>query len=460
LIRNEALRNETLAALAVFAVVFSSHSLSPNATPFDSRWTVPTSLSILHEGNTDLDEYLPLLTRDNFYGIECISTTGARIYPVRSAADCPGGRFYNFYPVAVPILVTPIVFALERGVSAAQSLLAPIAAITPGTVRRAFLYGDMVGGATIVELIIASMIVALASVVMLFVAREFLPLSRSFLVALVFAFCTSAWSTGSRALWQHGPSMLLLSLAILLLVRTAASARTIAVLGVVAAAMFYIRPSNAVAVAALSVFVVAYHRKYLLVYLFGMALVSAAFTAYNISVYGGLLAPYSLVRRSGPAGGLAFHPAFLEALAGHLISPARGLLVYTPLFLLAIGGMFLSPPNDAARRLRPFLIAIVIGHWLLISSFEQWSGGHCYGPRYFSDMTPIFVWFLIPILIRAGRPSFAASFVILGTLSFFIHYRGATQWSCMLWNVNPVNVDSHPERIWDWKDPQFLRGIR
>src|SRR6266852_394963 len=118
---------ERLAAAAVFAIVLSAHALSPNATPFDSRWTVPTSVSILHQGNTDLNEYLPLLERDSFYGIECITSAGARVFPVRSAADCPGGRFYNFYPVAVSILVTPIVFALESGVAAAQSLLAPIA---------------------------------------------------------------------------------------------------------------------------------------------------------------------------------------------------------------------------------------------------------------------------------------------------------------------------------------------
>jgi hypothetical protein len=451
--------SDTLTAAAVFVIVLSAHALSTNATPFDSRWTVPTSVSILRQGNTDLDEYLPLLERDSFYGIECISATGARVFPVRSVTDCPGGRFYNFYPVAVSALVTPIVFALESGVAAAQSLLAPIAARTPGSVRRAFLQGDLVGGSAIVELIIASLIVAVASVVMLFVAREFLPLSQSFLVAMVFAFCTSAWSTGSRALWQHGPSMMMLSLGILLLLRAARGVRSIAALGVVVALAFYIRPTNAVAVAAISVFVLVYHRKHFPLYLAGMALVSLGFTAYNIAVYGNLLAPYSLVRR-GAAGGLALHSAFLEALAGHLVSPARGLLVFTPLFLLAIGGMFLTPPGETARRMRPFLIAMLIGHWLLISSFEQWSGGHCYGPRYFSDMTPVFVWFLIPVLLRAGRRGFAASFAILAAVSFFIHYEGATQWSCMLWNVSPVNVDSHPERIWDWKDPQFLRGIR
>jgi hypothetical protein len=25
------------------------------------------------------------------------------------------------------------------------------------------------------------------------------------------------------------------------------------------------------------------------------------------------------------------------------------------------------------------------------------------------------------------------------------------------WNVDPVNIDAHPERNWDWSDPPFLR---
>jgi hypothetical protein len=27
------------------------------------------------------------------------------------------------------------------------------------------------------------------------------------------------------------------------------------------------------------------------------------------------------------------------------------------------------------------------------------------------------------------------------------------------WNGEPVNVDFHPNRVWDWSDPQFLRGL-
>ena len=54
----------------------------------------------------------------------------------------------------------------------------------------------------IAELLIASLIVALASVVMYVVARRFLGIAQSILIALVFAFCTPAWSTASREPWR------------------------------------------------------------------------------------------------------------------------------------------------------------------------------------------------------------------------------------------------------------------
>jgi hypothetical protein len=453
------IREDLLAPAAVFLIVLTGHALSPNATPFDSRWTIHTSASILREGNTNLDEYLPLLERERFYGIECISAAGGRVFPVNSASDCAGGHFYNFYPVAVAALATPFVLVLEKAITGAQPLLAPFAARTTGEVRRAFLLGDLIGGSTIVEALLASLIVAAASLTMYFVAGEFLGPGQSALLALVFAFCTPAWSTASRALWQHGPSMLLLALAIFCLLRAARDARWFAPLGAAVALAFYIRPTNAAAVAAISTLALVSYRKYLPLYFLGMVPVVVGFSAYDLSVYGSLLAPYSFARGAA-GGGLSLHPAMLEALAGHLISPARGLLIFTPLFVLAIGGMFLKPPNEAWRRLRPYLIAIVLAHWLLISSFPQWYGGHCYGPRYFSDMTPVFIWFLIPVLLRFRRIEVAAGFVVLAALSFFIHFEGATQPASLRWNVDPVNVDSHRERIWDWKDPQFLRGLR
>jgi len=51
----------------------------------------------------------------------------------------------------------------------------------------------------------------------------------------------------------------------------------------------------------------------------------------------------------------------------------------------------------------------------------------------------------------------AAAFVILLAVSGWIHSRGALRNDVYLWNVSPVNIDADPARVWDWRDPQFLR---
>lgn len=40
--------------------------------------------------------------------------------------------------------------------------------------------------------------------------------------------------------------------------------------------------------------------------------------------------------------------------------------------------------------------------------------------------------------------------------SIVINVLGATENRIWSWNVRPINIDEKPERIWDWKNPQFL----
>ena len=43
--------------------------------------------------------------------------------------------------------------------------------------------------------------------------------------------------------------------------------------------------------------------------------------------------------------------------------------------------------------------------------------------------------------------------------SLFVHYRGANAADVMDWNGSPAPIDLYPQRVWDWRDPQWLRGI-
>jgi hypothetical protein len=112
--------------------------------------------------------------------------------------------------------------------------------------------------------------------------------------------------------------------------------------------------------------------------------------------------------------------------------------------------------------LSPYLAGIVVFHSIVISF---WWPGHCYGSRYFTDMTPLFLLFLIPPLqlwtkmSGLRRKATAAAFVVLAAWGVFTHARGATSVAAVGWSATPVDVDSAPSRVWDWTDPQFLRGL-
>ena len=453
-------------AAGLLVVVFLIHGLSPNATPFDSRWSVPIALSILDQGNTELSEYKPLIEHHKFYMIECVSPDGGWKL-IKSFAACPDGRLYNFQAIAVPFLATPIIEAMRLAVRVAQPMLAPLADRIPSQVARAFLRGDFIASSALVELLVASFFIALTTVLIYFIAREVTGPPVAAATALIFAFATPAWSIASRGLWQHGPSMMLLSLVLLIALRAGRRPGGLgtggaALMGAVLALNFFVRSSNAVAAAVFTVFVWRLHRRRLWPFLGAAAGMTLLFALYNQSVYGYPLAPYSWVQREGAAG-LSLHPRFLEALAGNLISPGRGLFIYVPFAVLSVWGIVLAPGSAAAHALRRYLVAILLLHWLLISSFEDWIGGHGFGPRYWTDMMPLLVWFLIPVLTRAAelahsrRWALPAATAVLILLSFGIHFRGATHWACWEWSSKPVDINQAPQRVWQWSDPAFLR---
>jgi hypothetical protein len=65
---------------------------------------------------------------------------------------------------------------------------------------------------------------------------------------------------------------------------------------------------------------------------------------------------------------------------------------------------------------------------------------------------------------RPVRLALGASFAALALVSIAIHFRGVADERTWAWNgehpkVLP-SVDAAPERVWDWRDPQFARGLR
>ena len=145
------------------------------------------------------------------------------------------------------------------------------------------------------------------------------------------------------------------------------------------------------------------------------------------------------------------------------MSPSRGLFVFTPVLLLAFVGIGIRVRQRRWRDFDAALATIVLIHWITIASFSNWWGGHSFGPRLFTDTLPYWIYFLVPAVdalwqMRGARRAIYTTVAIAALLvSVMIHHRGAFYRRAWDWNSTPINVDLAPERVWDWRDPQFLR---
>jgi hypothetical protein len=387
--------------------------------------------SILRERNIDLDEYRNLIDLQLDY----------RMRVVR-------GHIYYYYPVATPLLVAPAVALanLVYPLNHPTDLYAYLATHGPDA-RTARL-----------EKLLASGFVALAAVVMYLVASIRLPSLPSASIALMFAFSTSMWSTASRALWQHGPSALFLALALYLILTASHHPLAMFLSGFLLGYAYIIRPTNSISLAFFGLFVLVNRRRLIWLYISGALLVLLPYCAQNWLTYGNVFPPYSyqLFERLGTPAAIG------EALVGTLFSPGRGLFIFTPFLLVAVVAAYKSVRKQASpfASLDIYLIGILLAHWLTTSLFEDWGGAWSIGPRYFVDVLPYLMYFLIPIFQIPVLTSLAAryAFVAAVAVSTLIQWHCSVSIYPFMWNGKPKALVEAPERKWDWGDLQFLRG--
>jgi hypothetical protein len=113
-------------------------------------------------------------------------------------------------------------------------------------------------------------------------------------------------------------------------------------------------------------------------------------------------------------------------------------------------------------------LPVITVYILVVSGFAPWFAGFSYGPRYMVGMIP---WFL-PIatvglsrFLSDVRPRSTVRSVtlIMGmallSISVWIHGRGAIAMETWNWNGLPGTENLLPEKVWDWRQPQFLAGL-
>jgi hypothetical protein len=304
------------------------------------------------------------------------------------------------------------------------------------------------------SMITASLICAL-SVFFLFLAlAQFCGSRRQALFfSLVYAFGTCVWSVASRGLWQHGPSLLFLTISLWLL--CARKPRTVSLAGLFLALAVVSRPANLLMALPAAIYVFRRRREAFWLFAALAAFPLALHRLYAWSYWGNPFSPAqaNTVPRVANFGG---NP--LIGLAGLLASPSRGLFVFSPIFLFGVWGSVLAMRCRREKPILPYLLSGTVGLLLLYSKWTIWWGGHTFGYRLLIETLPALTVFLAIAWQERLRRR------ILPRALFFL---------CLLWSVFVQSVgamgpaggfnermDENPRLLWSIRDSQIAMSVR
>lgn len=118
----------------------------------------------------------------------------------------------------------------------------------------------------------------------------------------------------------------------------------------------------------------------------------------------------------GKLFGVIGKPA-IDALWGITFSPYRGLFYSSPILLVAILGIIMMITRRAMLRELTAIVVISLIFIIGTASFNGWSGGSAFGPRYLLPIVP-----LLAIPMTFAVPMFRILYIVLGVVSIAINF--------------------------------------
>jgi hypothetical protein len=400
----------------------------------DNFWYVPSAMSLLDEGNFDLNEFeapITELAEDLSY---LRTYYGEADYRVTRDAD---GRVLNNYPVFTSIAALPFVAALK-----------PVFRKQPNSIW-----------VSIHMALLIAKIYAAASVGLLFLVAYRLSgsIGIALMLALILAFASLNACQHAGGYWSHNPGAFFVLLGLGAL--TALPDKWAGLSGIPLAIAAAMRPDVIVLIGLLTLHVLCNRRKAFMVYAISGAVVALVYVVICKASYGAWVQPYP-----GPTGVIGRD--FDSGVLGLLVSPSRGLFVYMPVCLFSLWSMIhIFRDRSDALVLYRFLAIALIGHWIFLALWPMWWGGWSYGPRLFCTYIPVWLLLTIPLfrvlqsLPRQGQVPIAVFAALCIAWSAFVEYRGVSDHDVHLWNGQPNDVNDHIDRFWDWSDMQIFRGL-
>ena len=308
--------------------------------------------------------------------------------------------------------------------------------------------------ARIMEKLAASAVTALSASLLFLALRRRTTTSNAVLLTVAYAFGTSTWVISSQALWQHGVAQLLVTGAILLLTGPYTAARALTV-GLLLGLIVGNRVPDGPLVAALGVYALVWAGRRPRSSSPRRSCRSLLVLLYNVTITGTLTGGYQM---AGPAS-MFFRLEPGAGLAGLLFSPTRGLFVFSP-FLLFLALAWRHAPRDRAERGLTLAMTAGVIVQLFAYSLTDWRAGMAWGPRFLTDMLPMLIWLLVPVVAALGRRG-RACFVAAVCVAIAIETVGAFAYTGVT-DAPIFAVASGPDRLraaWEWRNAPFIASL-
>lgn len=343
------------------------------------------------------------------------------------------GTLVSYYPIGMALLALPVyvpwfgvLLATGRATPEGMFLASPYA-----------------------EKLTASLLTALAVVLVWLVLRGRTGARRAMLTAVALGCCTLCWAVASQELWQMTGGAVLLP-ALLLLDEHRPPRASAFPAGLLAGLWFVVRPMAVLFGAAYACGLIAategslaQRARVLLRFLAGAALLVVPDLLYTRYFYGGWLAGY------GSATSLFSNPwVIVEGGNGLLLSANKGLFVLMPLTLVGVAGAWKVVQRPREEPVLAALVVAAFAYFLLHAATQTWAGGWCFGPRYLIETLPLLA---VTSVFALPRPSAATKALLLvaAIWSFLVQLSGAWFYPASSWNARMGN--DLESAAWSWR---------
>ena len=426
---DEATRDRLLearhAVLLFLAIWLVYNSNSARVGMIDGIPAPQMAISLLREGNLDVDEYAHAYRKgDRRVGLMQANGHWIPRWPPGTALFC------------IPFFALPVALGVE----------------------------DPSLGVDMLAKLTASTLTAASAVFVFLCLRRFASRRGATWMTIAYALGTAAFHISAQDTWGHGPAQLCLAAVLYLVVGETRRPAWHLVCGLLIGLMIVARPPSAALALPLLLWIA--HRNGLRIwvwYALGGLLPALFLAGYNIHYFGtpGFGGYEKIIGGGWDLGGLP------RAFVGLLVSPNRGMLIFSPFLLFCVYGAGVGL-RQQERLFRMLALALVVGlasHLLVTASWRAWHAILSYGSRYSTDALPY--WALCGGFaidrIRSRRP-WRQLFAAAVAASILIHslavYWDIHPWNQMIARERNLEIRNFEAAAWITDEPQILWQAR